>query len=153
MMFKNLSFIGFIPEHEKFKGSLSLDAAFDSESDPQTLIKKSEMVYQKYIESMRLVIKDLGEMKSKRLRIPASKIWVLGDNIFLLKKNLENLGLQVDDLYMHLIRDLGVKRKWLEKVVILRRYVIDKNFIPKESNWGMFDKSTAKKARLLQGNK
>lgn len=150
MMSKALLFISFSPEQEKFKGSLSLNAAFESERDPQTLIKKSEAIYKKYICRMRHILEKLKKKKLKHISTPASEIWLLGNNIFTLKKELENFGLQVDGLYQHLVRDLSVKRKWLEKVIIFRRYVSGRNFIPKASKWGTFEKSTAKKARALK---
>jgi len=37
---------------------------------------------------------------------------------------------------------LGVKKKWLEKAIIFRRYVDDKNAIPKNLNWGKCEKGT-----------
>lgn len=151
-MNKNISFISFTPEASKFKGLLSLDIAFDSKNDPQSLIRKSELIYEKHIREMQIIIQNIKKIRSSNSRISARDIWILGDSIFSLKRNLENIGLQVDDLYTHLMRDLGVKRKWLEKVVILRRYVFHKKTIPKSSNWGRFEKGTAKKAKLLQEN-
>ena len=150
MIPKALRFISFSPGQKDFRGSLSLEAAFEAENDPQTLIRKSERVYKKYIGRMRHITEELKKKRANHISTPASEIWLLGNNIFTLKKELENFGLQVDGLYEHLVRDLNVKRKWLEKVVILRRYIPGKNLIPKASKWGMFEKGTAKKAKALK---
>lgn len=150
MIPKTLQFVSFNPSNGSFNGFLSIGVAFEVEDDPQILIKKAVGVYEKYIRKMRLMVEDLNEARLKHIPVPASKIWVFGNNIFMLKNELEYLGLQVDGLYEHLSRDLSVKRKWLEKVVILRRYIPSKNIIPRASKWGAFEKGTAKKARALK---
>jgi len=66
-----------------------------------------------------------------------------------LKDSLEILGLQLDSMYKHLTRDLGVKKKWLEKVIILRRYIENEEIIPQSLNWGRCEKGTRKVAKKI----
>ena len=56
----------------------------------------------------------------------------------------------MDSIYAHLTRDLDVKRKWLEKVIIFRRYIQEEAAIPKAAYWGMFEHGTRRKAEQLQ---
>ena len=151
-MQNRLFFISFIPESNKFRGSLSFEA-FNSENNPQTLIKKAETIYSEYIRRMRIQLNHLRELRVKKISIPVLNIWEIGNLIFALKADLDKVGLQVDNLYSHLVRDLGVKRKWLEKVVILRRYISCKKLIPKNIKWGSFEHSTARKAKDLGSHK
>jgi len=66
--------------------------------------------------------------------------------------NLYKLNLQIDNLYYHLTRDLNINRKWLEKVIIFRRYISDQEFIPESALWGTFEKGTKKKSLALINN-
>ena len=84
--------------------------------------------------------------------MPARDVWKVGDVVFKLTEDLRSLALEVDDLYAHLTRDIGVKRKWLEKAIILRRYVPDRKAIPAQLNWGRIEKGTKRSAeRIAQG--
>ena len=60
----------------------------------------------------------------------------------ILNDNLSKIDLQIDNTYYHLVRDLGVNRKWLEKVVIFRRYIQQIELIPETAIWGSFEKGT-----------
>jgi hypothetical protein len=99
---------------------------------------------------MRIFIKEIQALRNNRKLLPAFKIWQLGNAIFELQHNLNKLFLQLDGLYDHLVRDLGVKRKWLEKVIIFRRYLPDENAIPQSLNWGRCEKGTRLVAEKLR---
>jgi hypothetical protein len=69
--------------------------------------------------------------------------------VFKLRDDLAELRVQLDDLYAHLTRDVGPKRKWLEKAVILRRYVNAEDIIPPSLNWGRCKDGTKRIAEQL----
>ena len=99
---------------------------------------------------MRSVVREIEAYRRSHTPTPARKIWELGDAIFKLNEELERVSLQIDGLYEHLVRDLTVKRKWLEKVIIFRRHLPDDNLIPESLNWGRCEKGTRKVAERLR---
>ena len=115
----------------------------------ETFLKKASNVYEDYIKNMLIIVSEIQSLRKARCLIPARKIWELGDLIFKLTGKMETLSLQIDGLYDHLVRDLHAKRKWLEKVIVLRRYLPRKTLIPKELNWGQCEKGTRKVAEKL----
>jgi hypothetical protein len=113
-----------------------MESAIVSEINPETVLRKATNTYEQSITRMRSLMTEIQAAKTKRGFISARKMWQLGDYIFKLKDDLEKLSLELDGVYAHLTRDLGVKRMWLEKVIIFRRYLPDKSFIPESLNWG-----------------
>ncbi|MHA1882238.1 MAG: hypothetical protein ACTSUO_04255 [Candidatus Thorarchaeota archaeon] len=118
--------------------------------DIESLLKDASKVYGSCISRISSMLDAINELRKKRIPISARQIWEIGDYIFKLVSELEKLTLQIDGIYDHLERDLGVKRKWLEKVIILRRYIQDKDRIPNSLNWGKCEKGTRRKAELIQ---
>jgi len=143
------AFVSFEPRNEQFRGFLSIEAALGAERDLGDLLREATTIYERYIARMRSVVVEIQVVRANRELIPARKVWQLGDTIFALRDELERQGLQLDGVYDHLTRDLGVKRKWLEKVIILRRYLPDKALIPKSLNWGRCEKGTRRVAQRL----
>ena len=146
---ENLGFVSFEPQNGNFKGFITMDVAFDSNRDPQMVLQEAINVYTQAIAKLQSILKELELIKSRRETIPARKIWQIGNVIFKLKDSLEILGLQLDSMYKHLTRDLGVKKKWLEKVIILRRYIENEEIIPQSLNWGRCEKGTRKVAKKI----
>ena len=148
MTTSTLGFVSFEPSRGTFRGFLSIHTALEGDSDPEALARDAAAVYQRLVGQMRSAVTEINALRSARRHIPARTVWQLGDLVFRLRGELAELGLELDGLYGHLTRDLGVKRKWLEKVVILRRYIDDLSVIPESLNWGRLEKGTA---RIAQG--
>ncbi len=144
------SFVSFEPKGVHFIAFLAMESLDSSGGDPELILKKSANIYENAIMRMRSLINELKKYRNSRVPVPARKIWQIGDIIFDLKDDLEKISIQIDNLYLHLVRDLGVKRKWLEKVVILRRYITNSDFIPKTLNWGACEKGTRQIAERLR---
>jgi hypothetical protein len=134
----------------RFMAFLSVEGLLSLEEDPEPLLRKATAEYEQAIRRMRLLIQQVEKLRSDRKPIPAHKVWEWGDAIFRLTHQLAKLSLRLDQLYQHLARDLGVKRKRLEKVVILRRYLPRKELIPEGLNWGRLEKGTRKAAERLR---
>lgn len=147
---KNLAFISIKSIDGKFKGYLSMEAVFGGGKDPEVILHEATIIYQKAINKMIFIVNLIKDSRAKHNPVAARKIWQLGDTIFELRDELEKIGLEIDGVYDHLSRDLEVKKKWLEKVVILRRYLPDINLIPESLNWGYFEKGTRRKAENLK---
>ncbi|MHA1381829.1 MAG: hypothetical protein ACTSRG_25950 [Candidatus Helarchaeota archaeon] len=144
-----LSFISFEYKEDNLKTFLSLNDYISEEIDYETISKEAKKIYKNSIKKIASIIKDINQYKQKYRRLPARKAWELGDAIFELQNNLSDLSLQIDGLYNHLVRDLVLKRKWLEKVIILRRYIKDKNAITESMNWSKFEKGTKRVSEEL----
>lgn len=146
---ERLAFVSFEPQNDGFRASLSIEDFARTASDPETQLKKASCLYDEYVTHMCGTISEIRSIQKSGSFTPARNVWQLGDTIYKLIQQLEKLSFQIDGVYEHLVRDLDVKRKWLEKVVILRRYIPTKRIIPKSSNWGQFEKGTRKAARKL----
>ena len=103
-----------------------------------------------HIAKMLQLCARLDMLRREKKRTPALLIWELGDAIFAMRSELSSAGLELDDVYAHLTRDLDARRKWLEKVIVFRRYVHQKKAIPAAAYWGRFEKGTRRKAEQLQ---
>ncbi|MBA7503551.1 hypothetical protein ES706_02162 [subsurface metagenome] len=145
-----LAFISFEPSNGHFTAFLPIEELISSDNDPEPTLRKVAEVYEHSIVKMRNLVKQIQNFRDNRKLLPARKVWQLGDAIFELQDNLNKLSLQLDGLYDHLVRDLGVKRKWLEKVITFRRYLPDENAVPQSLNWGRCEKGTRRAAENLK---
>jgi hypothetical protein len=126
-----------------------MEALADDSWNPDTALHRAILLYQDGLGVMHSLLTDIKRFRHERRPIPARKVWELGQAIFELRQGLASLSLQMDGLYAHLERDLDVKRKWLEKVVILRRYVTSQETIPDGLAWGDCEKGTKRVALSL----
>ena len=150
-MSKNdLILVSFKPNEEHFMAFLLIEQFLSSERDLEPVLKEASQSYEHSIKRMRCAVDEINTIRNERKLLPARTIWKLGNLIFDLVKNLESLSLQIDGLYDHLVRDLNVKRKWLEKVIIFRRYLPNQFAIPESLNWGRCEKGTRRAAEKLR---
>ena len=150
MTSNELAFVFFEPLDGKFIGLLSIESLLSSERDPELVLRKAAKLYECCVVRMGSIVAEIQALRAARRLVPARKMWRLGNAIFELRDGLERLSLQVDGLYDHLVRDIGVKRKWLEKVVIFRRYLLKEDLIPNSLNWGRCEKGTRRVAERLR---
>lgn len=147
---KKLAFITIEPDKSKFIAYLSIDDSLLMEKDPAIISEIAVIIYKDTINNMASIIDNMKEYKKNRRPIPARVVWKFADYIFKLKMMLEVIELQINGLYGHIGRDLDLKRKWLEKVVVFRRYLPKESLIPESLNWGKFEKGTRRKAERLR---
>ena len=146
---KKLAFISFEQNKGGFSSYLTLESFDQNCRDPENLIKRATRLYESHIHVLRKINAEIENIRKSSKVIPARKIWEIGDRIFKLTEALAKLSLQIDGLYEHIVRDLNVKRKWLEKVITFRRYLPQKKYIPRSLNWGKCEKGTRKVAMQL----
>lgn len=143
--------ITFEPNSDHFTGFVEIESISNLGKNPERIIDKGSKIYGSSLKKMRTLVANVkSTKKGKRRLVLAKDIWLLGDAIFELKSKLENESLELNDLYSHIVRDLQVKRKWLEKIIIFRRYVSKMSIIPKSLNWGRCEKGTKRVAELLE---
>ena len=146
---RNLAFVHIDDTDEGPRAALSVEGMLLLSRDPETTLREAAAVYARHLADMRRVLSQIECLRASRRPIPARKIWQLGNLVFRLRDALARHSLQLDDLYAHLTRDLGVKRKWLEKAIILRRYIPSSTMIPKGLTWGRCEKGTRRVAQDL----
>jgi hypothetical protein len=146
----DLKFVTFEKRNDRYAASLFLDEYSTIAADAEKILRKAENIYTKSLSEMMSKIAEVEQLRAQHIKTPARLIWLLGDRVFRLTWDLEKISLQINNLYAHLERDLKVKRKWLEKVIIFRRYIPDMHLIPKELNWGRCEKGTRKIAEALR---
>jgi hypothetical protein len=145
-----LYFVSFEPTDGEFRGLLSMEAVFASDKDPRVLLVQATRKYVRAKTKMASIINEISIIRSNHKHIPARKVWQIGNVIFTLVEELKKIGLQIDGIYDHLERDLKVKRKWLEKVITLRRYLPDIDLLPNSLNWGRCEKGTRRIAEKIR---
>lgn len=148
-----LAFITFDVSQQGIKTSLSMQGLLIIEGDLDTIIARATHIYKEALGEMSGLLREREQLISNRKRVSARLIWRIGDVIFRLNDDLAKLNLQIDDTYRHLTRDLELKRKWLEKVIIFRRYIPQIDLIPDTATWGAFEKGTRRKAQALLHSK
>lgn len=142
-----LTFVAFTPRGEGFTAAVPLEQLDGLGAHPELLLEKAGALYGKAVAEMQACLSEMAAMKARRQPITAQKVWELGDAIFSLSHRLAQASLELDDLYGHLTRDLGVKRMWLKKVIIFRRYITRKELLPAASQWQQFYAAPRKAAR------
>ena len=144
-------FVSFRPgSNGRFTAFLSLEELGSLSKDPEKVLGEAAELYQRFISKIRAAIVQMNRSRAEHKLVSARMMWEVGELIYGLKAKLEGLSLELDGLYTHLARDLNVKRKWLEKVVIFRRYLPTKNLIPDSLNWGRCEKGTRQVAEKLR---
>jgi hypothetical protein len=144
------TFVSFKKNKEGYDAFIAIDGFFSSNDDLESLLNEASTLYGRYISRMLALINVIATFRASRRPLPARKIWQLGDLIFELVNELNGLSLQIDGIYGHLVRDLNAKRKWLEKVIIFRRYIPEERMIPEHLNWGKCEKGTRHVAELIR---
>jgi hypothetical protein len=146
------TFVSFESSRGKFFAFLPMDRVLTIEGNPEVLTHKAAITYERAILRMRNLMTRINTARSAHKPVPARVVWEVGNMVFTLRGDLEKLSLQLNGVYAHLTRDIGVKRQWLEKAIILRRYLPDKILIPVNLNWGRCEKGTRRVAdRLRRG--
>jgi len=136
--------------NQSFKAFLSVEGFMSGDRDNELQLKKAIKVYNNSMINMNTILDEINVFRKSHKLLPARSVWQLGNAIFKLQYDLSKLFFQLDGVYDHLVRDLGVKRKWLEKVIIFRRYLPDKNSIPQSLNWGRCEKGTRRVAEKIR---
>ncbi len=148
----DLTFVTFKKEGGVFKTYIPVSQFLSSNTNIDDILKVAANLYEQFLTATRTELIDVNNYRMHNKPLPARVIWRLGDKIFRFVESLAERKLEIDGIYVHLSRDFNVKRKWLEKVIIFRRYIPDEYYIPESVNWGYFEKSTRRKAEELMKN-
>lgn len=136
-------FVAFEPRGDGYIVFFPLEEAV-SETDPKDLDVLGEAamdVYRSHAGEIRQLLALNARDRECRRPIPASRAWRVGDLVMRLKARLEELSLEVDNLYAHLNRDAEVSPAWLSHAVTFRRYLPDAGLIPPHLTWRQCEKT------------
>jgi hypothetical protein len=145
---KKLAFVSFQPFGSSYESLVAVPDLSLLENPEVTLRQASEQ-YCNSVTKMKSLAVHIDDQRRSYRPISARSVWRLGNEIIAMVEHFRKLSVQIDGLYDHLARDIGMKRKRLEKVVILRRYLPTEALIPDSLNWGALEKGTRRKALLL----
>ena len=145
---KKLAFVSFQPFGSSYESLVAVPDLSLLENPEGTLRQASDQ-YCNSVTKMKSLAAHIDDQRRSYRSISARSIWRLGNEIIEMVEHFRQLSVQIDGLYDHLARDIGMKRKRLEKVVILRRYLPTEALIPDSLNWGTLEKGTRRKALLL----
>ncbi len=132
-----------------FTGLIPIGSFLSAEGDLHKKLQTASKAYGDALVEMRESLVAIQAFGKRRAHAPARLVWRLGNGVFALRQRLAQLSFEVDGLYDHLCRDLAMNRKWLEKVVILRRYVPRESLLPTSLTWGQIDKGTRRKLQAM----
>jgi len=110
-------------------------------------------IYKDYIFILREMLGKMELKKSKKIALPSLLMWDFGDKILALVNAINNKNFEIDNLYEHLIRDLGRKKGWLKKIIIFRRNLPERQLIPPDLNWATCKDAPKKSAELILNGK
>jgi len=149
---KELAFVEFLPDGKGYRASIRLADIERFAGDWERKLQRGANAYQGMVAAMLAVKSEMTQMRAQRRPIPARTAWELGNRVLRLTSKLRSSGLQLDGLYDHLCRDLGVKRMWLEKVIIFRTHIPRKSAIPGDLPWARCrDAPRSSAYRILKG--
>ena len=148
-----LTFVTFEPVHSGFVAYVPLSDFLKTHGHQEETLRRAARVYATGVASLRTRLRKIEERRRRGQRITARMVWDVGERIFTLVEQIGRLSLQINGLYAHLVRDLGVKKEWLEKVIIFRHHIPDKRSIPRGLSWGLCARRPKSAAQLiLQGS-
>ena len=146
----DLALIAVEPREDGFIASVPIAQLGRLGEKPEMSLQDACGAYGRAVGAMREVLADIDQLKSKRIPIPARKMWELGDAVVTLGFELEEDCMEVDGLNDHLVRDLGINGKRMGTIVTFRRHLPDKELIPESLGWSQCEKQARKVAEELK---
>lgn len=128
-------FVSFGIMDNEFIAAIPLDHIKTGAITKESELKAVAKIYKNQIIAIKKIIENLESDKSKKITLTASKMWKLGDKIFELIEMIGKKNFEIDNLYEHLIIDLGRKKDWLKKAIIFRKNLPDEKLIPNGLKW------------------
>ena len=143
------AFVAFEPRQDGFIASVPMDQLGVLGDHPEGVLSRAGATYRESVQAMQSLLNEFDRFKVSRIAIPARKVWELGDAVFALVEALRKSSLELDGLYEHLERDLGVKRKRWEATITFRRHLPTKALVPESLRWRECEKNARGMAERL----
>lgn len=143
------AFVAFEPREGGYVASVPIEQLEFLGDRPEAMLNEASATYGRSLQTMRVLLDDLERFKASRIAIPARKVWELGDAVLSLVEALRSASLELDGLYEHLERDMGIKRKRWEAAITFRRHLPAKELIPESLRWNQCEKNARGAAEQL----
>ena len=140
------------PRGEAFVASIPLTQLELLGDRPDERLQVACDAYGRTVATIREVLADIEQLKSKRTPIPARKMWELGDAVVNLGAELEENSMEMQGLNDHLVRDLGINAKRMGTIVTFRRHLPEQEMIPETLGWSQCEKQARKVAQELKAD-
>ena len=138
------------PRGEAFVASIPLTQLELLGDRPDERLQVACDAYGRTVATIREVLSDIEQLKSKRTPIPARKMWELGNAVVNLGAELEENSMEMQGLNDHLVRDLGINAKRMGTIVTFRRHLPEQEMIPETLGWSQCEKQARKVAQDLK---
>ena len=135
------AFVAFAPRDGGYVASVPMEQLESLGDHPEAVLNEASTTYARSLQIMRSLVDEFEHFKANRTAIPAYKVWELGDAVLDFIKNLRGTSLEIDGLYEHLERDIGIKRKRWEAAITFRRHLPTKGLIPESLRWRECEKN------------
>jgi len=146
------SFVSFEQTGCGYRAFTTIDAFAPTEKDPEAVLLEAGRLYTRYVTRIRKLRDQVEAIKAGGRKVPARRMWTIGNTVFELAGQLQQLSLEIDGLYDHLERDVGINRKTLERIITFRRYIPSRLLIPRTLTWSRCIEGTRRIAeRIAQG--
>jgi hypothetical protein len=146
--------IEFQAKGNDFIATVSIQDLTNVSEDINSLLKWASETYGASTKKMVSILIENEKIRRHGQKIPAVFFWDLGNTIFKLLENLSSRGLDFEDLYGHLVRDLHISRSTIKRAIALRRYVPEREMLSPDVAWGACKDAPKKFASgLLRRNK
>lgn len=131
------------PRQGAYVAFADLDSVLaDQRGDLERLLGRASSLYSESVSALSQMVSERNTLRVQRRPVPARLVWRIGRAVWALQEVLGEIGLELDGVYDHLSRDIGVKRKSLEKAVIFGRYIPHESAIPESLRWGKCEHGT-----------
>lgn len=149
-----LTFISIERKKGKYLAFVPIEGFLSNEDDLEVTLSNATKVYEEHVKKMRKILTQMEKNKAKKKPLSALSIWKLGNIVWELNSSLAMMQLQIDSLYSHLERDLGIGKRLIKNAITFRRYLETSNSIPASLNWRKCSNSPRKTAiRIAQCKK
>ena len=138
------------PRGESFVASIPLTQLELLGDRPDERLQVACDAYGRTVATIREVLADIEQLKSKRTPIPARKMWELGNAVVNLGAELDDNSMEMEGLNDHLVRDLGINAKRMGTIVTFRRHLPEQEMIPETLGWSQCEKQARKVAQELK---
>ena len=119
------------------------------QGDPAETMRVVTAIYQNTIMDVRQWQRDVRELKDKGFSLSARKAWQLGEILYRLNTEFMERGCQVQHLYEHLERHVGLARKRASEFVTFRRYIDNMEIVPEDVMWNSIVKNVKSSSQAI----
>lgn len=132
-----------------FRGSVQMGDLALLPNDPAETMRAVTIIYQNALANIKSWQDDASALRKAKTPLPVRKAWELGDILHRLNTELAEQGCRLENPYDHLERHAGIPSKRATSFVTLRRYVPDKELVPKELQWNKIMKTVKSTSQAI----